>query len=125
MDSFEPNRRSWTRWAITRKAQVLGAAAGATLTVVMIGIGFLASLLGALEDDGNDSFSWLWEKMTLPATEFLRVCGLPGNDLGTSELVFQLGLIVGINAALLASLGTLAGWLLSRTSVGSPFGYVR
>ena len=125
MEVIETKHRGRAKWTIMRKAQIIGGATGATVTLAMIGIGLLFNLLGVLEDDGSDTYSRWWEKMILPASKLLRICGLPEADLSISELVFQLVLIVIINAVLLLSLGTLIGGLLSRVSLRNPSAHVR
>ena len=99
---------NWRGWPFVRKAQVVGAAAGALVTMSM-------PLVVNAYDGGALAFPLLWLEWAIfsPAAVICRLFGWEWKGSSGPSLV-QTTLAALTNAFLLCFVGTLLGWIVGK-----------
>ena len=103
-----PGILNWRGWSVVRKAQVVGAAAGALITISM-------SLVVNAYNGGAFAFLLLWFEWQIfsPAAVICRLFGWEWQGSSGPSWV-QTTLAALTNAFLLSLGGTLIGWIVGK-----------
>ena len=105
-----PGVLNWRGWSVVQKAQVIGAATGALITVGM-------PLILKAYDDGQFAFLLLWSCGILlwPAGEICNLFGWTWRiEISEGPSLVQSICAIFTNALLFFLFGTLIGWIIFK-----------
>jgi hypothetical protein len=109
-----PGILNWRRWSAVRKAQVIATATGALATLTMSALDIALRAL-SLELPRYSAFSdclfLLFMALTYPAAKIGDLLGIPQS----ASIWLWTGMAVFVNTFLFFLLGTVVGWLITRT----------